>query len=97
MGVCVALILFRKQADLIQRCTEKFHVFFRGRELGGSEISGGDAVEFQDGAPHGLPVAPEIGPQIPERAFDFDGDSPRFGYVVAAENLVEFRADVWGE
>ena len=82
---------------MIQRRTEKFHVFFCGRELGRSEISSGDAVEFQDGAPHGLPSAPEIGLQIPERAFDFDGDSPRFGYVVTAESLVKIRADVWGE
>ena len=86
-----------QQADLIERRAEKFQVFFDGRELGRSEISGRDAVEFQDGAPHGLPTASEIGLQIPERAFDFDGDSPRFGYVVAAESLVEFRADVGGE
>ena len=86
-----------QQADLVQRRAEKFHVFFRGRELGGSEISGGDAVEFEDGAPHGLPAAPKIGLQIPERAFDFDGDPPCFGYVVAAESLVEFRPDVGGE
>ena len=91
------ILAIREQADLIQRRTEKFQVFFGGRELGRSEISGGDAVEFQDGAPHGLPAASEIGLQIPERAFDFDGDPPCFGYVVAAESLVEFRADVGGE
>lgn len=86
-----------QQADLIQRRAEKFHVFFGGRELGRSEISGGDAVEFEDGAPHGLPAASEIGLQIPERAFDFDGDTPCFGYVITAESLMEFRPDVWGE
>ena len=91
------ILAIREQADLVQRRAEKFQIFFSGRELGRSEISGGDAVEFQDGAPHGLPAASEIGLQIPERAFDFDGDAPRFGYVVAAESLVEFRANVGGE